>query len=224
MEKVVLDLGGSIIAPAEFNIEFLRRLRGLLANYIKFKKFFIVIGGGAVCRKYIASARQLGVVSKKNLDELGISATRLNAEFFRVLMGNAAEPEIFLSPVNIQASSKRIIVGGGWKPGFSTDYVSLRLAIEQNIKTVVVLTNVDYVYDKDPNKFANAKKILRMSWTEMRKLIGDKWVPGAKLPLDPLACKIGEQAKLRVVFMNGKKLSNFEKFLRSEKFVGTIIG
>ncbi|NQT49231.1 UMP kinase [Candidatus Kuenenbacteria bacterium] len=223
MKKFVLDLGGSIVAPEKFDTEFLQKMRSLLLRHITDSQFFVVIGGGYVCRKYLQGAKSVTSLEPSDLDWLGIQATRLNAKFFQTIIGDAACSEIFLDPNEMPKTDKKIIVGGGWEPGNSTDYVATVIAKNQQVDTLVVLTNVTHVYDKDPNKFDDAEQFDDMTWSELKAIIGDEWIPGAKLPLDPLACQLAEKAGLKVVVMHGENIDNFEKFLNGEDFVGTTI-
>jgi uridylate kinase len=118
---------------------------------------------------------------------------------------------------------KKILLAAGWKPGCSTDYDAVLLAENFGIKKLVNLTNIDYVYDKDPRKFKDAKKIEKISWKDFIKIVGDKWDPGLNAPFDPIASKESEKIGLEVAIINGKNLNNFEKYLNDEQFIGTII-
>ena len=63
---------------------------------------------------------------------------------------------------------KIVIFGGGTgKPFFSTDTGASLRAIDIGADVIVKLTNVDGVYDKDPNKFDNAVKYDRVSFDEV---------------------------------------------------------
>jgi uridylate kinase len=115
------------------------------------------------------------------------------------------------------------MVAGGWKPGWSTDYVATMIAQEYDASTIINLSNIDFVYDKDPKKFKNAKKLTEIDWTGFKKLVGDKWDPGLIMPFDPIASQKAEKLHLEVAIMNGKKLDNLEKYLDTGKFTGTII-
>jgi len=85
------------------------------------------------------------------------------------------------------------------------------------------MTNVSYVYDKDPEEYRDAKPLKEISWKNFRKIIGDKWDPGLSLPFDPVASKLAQKLKLKVIILKGTNLKNVDKFLRGKKFEGTII-
>ena len=115
------------------------------------------------------------------------------------------------------------MAAAGWRPGFSTDYDAIILAKYMNIKQVINLSNIDFVYDKDPKKFPDAKKIEKISWKDFRKIVGDKWDPGMNAPFDPIASKIAQEENIEVAIMNGKDLTNLENYLNGKEFKGTVI-
>jgi uridylate kinase len=148
----------------------------------------------------------------------------LNAELLRLVLGDICEKKIIEDPTKPIKASKHIILAGGWKPGWSTDYDAVLLAENVKARTVVNLTNVDYVYDKDPRTNPNAKSFEKLSWAEYKKIIGGEWKPGLHTPFDPIAAKEAERAKLKVIILNGADLANFERYLNGKEFKGTVIG
>ena len=223
-ETFVISMGGSLIVPEEIDVDFVRDFRKLILSQVeKGKKFVIITGGGKVCRKYQDAAKQVKELDSSELDWLGIYSTRLNAEFIKILFGDLAEKEIIVDPTLPVNMTKSIVFGGGWKPGWSTDYDAVLLGEQLQAKKVINLSNIDYAYDKDPKKYPDAKKIEKISWAEYRKLIPAEWDPGLSTPFDPIASKIAEEANLEVVILNGKNISNFENCLDGKEFIGTTI-
>jgi uridylate kinase len=224
METIVISLGGSLIIPDEIDVDFLEDFKRLILSHTeKGKKFVIITGGGKICRRYQDVLKKIEKPSSEDLDWLGIYSTRFNAEFVKILFRDLAEPEIIVDPTLPIKLSKSIIVGGGWKPGWSTDYVAVVLGKQLGAKKVINLSNTDYVYDSDPKTNINAKKIERISWAEYRKLIPAEWNPGLNSPFDPIASKMAEEEGMEVVIMNGKMIDNLAKCLAGENFTGTII-
>ena len=84
------------------------------------------------------------------------------------------------------------------------------------------MSNVDYVYDKDPRKYKDSKKIEKINWQNFSKLITNKWKAGMNVPFDPVAAKEAKNLKIRVKII-GKDLKNLENLLNGKKFRGTII-
>jgi len=210
------------------NVRFLTVFNRFIRKQLRENKnwqFFIVVGGGKIARQYRDAGKSaLGKeLIPEVLDWLGIHATRLNAQLLRTIFRGEANPEIIKNPTVRMSSKKNIIVGSGWKPGWSTDYVATMMAREYGVKIIINLSNIDYVYDKDPRKYQDAKIKLQMTWPEFRKLVGNIWSPGLNAPFDPVAAKKSEELGLEVIIMNGQKMKNLENYLDGKKFKGTVI-
>ncbi len=226
MSYKVLSVGGSIIIPKTgFDTVFLKKFFALILNRVKAgDRFVLVIGGGATCRQYQNAARAVAGLSDAKLDWLGCASTWFNAEFVRLLFGSYAYKTIVTNPTEKLTTEKPIIIAGAWKPGSSTDKEAVLLAKTFGAKEVINLSNIDYVFDKDPNKFSDAKKIEKISWKDFRKnIVGYKWVPGANVPFDPIASGLAEKNKLTVKIVNGKNLVEVKNVLGGKKFKGTTI-
>lgn len=224
-ELIVISLGGSIIVPDKIDYKFLKKFQELILKYIKEgKRFIIVAGGGRTARLYQEAAKKVGVVNLEDLDWLGIHATRLNAHLIRTIFINHAHPRINTNPQRIFDFKEPILVAAGWKPGWSTDYDAALLAKGYGVKKVANLSNIDYVYDKDPKNFKDAKAIKKIDWHSFMDLLGENWGPGSSLPFDPVASRLARKTGLQVAVLNGAKLKNFEKYLKGDKFRGTVIG
>ena len=111
----------------------------------------------------------------------------------------------------------------GWKPGCSTDFDAIKFAELYGADTVINLSNISHIYDSDPKKNKKAKKLQNVSWKEMRKIVGNKWIPGANLPFDPIACKEGEHLGIKVLFAKGTDLKEVDNAIEDKKIVGTVI-
>ncbi len=221
----VLSLGGSLIVPdGEVDYKFIKKFREFILKRIKKgNKFIIVCGGGGLNKRYNEAAKKIRKMSDDELDWIGIYATRYNAHFIRILFENSAYAEIAINPDKRFRTKKPIIVGAGYKPGWSTDYDAVHLAKSYGAKFVINLSNIDYAYDKDPKKYRNAKPIKNTGWEDFRKIVGDKWEPRMNKPFDPIASREAQKLGLKVVILNGRKLKNLENFLDGKKFIGTVI-
>ncbi|KKR79588.1 MAG: hypothetical protein UU24_C0005G0006 [Candidatus Nomurabacteria bacterium GW2011_GWA2_40_9] len=223
-ETIIISLGGSLIIPEEIDKDFLKKFKSLILSHVeKGKKFVIITGGGKICRKYQDVIKNLKKINDSELDWLGIYSTRFNAEFIKILFGELAEQEIILDPTIPIFSNKPIILSGGWKPGWSTDYVAVMLGRQLGSKKIINLSNTDYVYDADPKINPDAKKIEKISWADYRALIPAEWNPGLNSPFDPIASKMAQEHGLEVAIMNGKPIENLANYLDGKEFLGTTI-
>lgn len=221
-KSVVISLGGSMLVPDKINIGYLKQFRKFIVKHCLNIKFYIVVGGGRTCRVYQEAARRCRKVNDNDLDLIGIRSTHLNAELVRSALGKICGKEIFLSPDDLPNEKKNVFVGGGWRPGSSTDLVAVYLTAKLKADVMINLSNVDYIYDRDPHRDrGTAKPIKRIDWKNFRIIMGTKWMPGSHKPFDPSACNLAERKKIKVVFLNGAKLRNLENFMHNRKFIGT---
>lgn len=225
IETIVISLGGSVIITDEIQIDFLKKFKALILKLLKKNyRFVIVTGGGKICRKYQAAAGKIAQINNEQKDKLGIQATRFNAFLIKTIFGKTAYPEILDNPyIKIKDSNYKIFLAAGWKPGSSTDYDALLQAKRFKAKKIINASNVDYIYDKDVNKFKTAKPFKNLTWQEYKKIIGGKWVAGLNLPFDPMAAKLAAKEKMTVFFVKATDLRSFENALTNKKFKGTII-
>lgn len=221
---IIISLGGSLIVPENIDTIFLKEFIKTISEYAdKGFRFLIITGGGRVARNYTLVAKEINNPSNDDLDYIGIATTRLNAELIRVSFGDYAHSQIILDPEIIPESNKPVIVGGGWKPGNSSDLAAVIAAKTLGSKQVINLSNIDYAYDKDPKKFPDAVKIEQSSWADFRKILPTEWGPGLNVPFDPIAAKKAEELGLEIVIMNGKNIENLKKYLDGQEFIGSII-
>ena len=223
-QTIIISLGGSIVAPDEINIKFLKDFRKLILRQVKLrKKFVIIVGGGKICRDYQNAAQKVCKLSTEQLDWIGIHSTHLNASLVREIFGDEANEKIIKDLKTLPKFKKQIIIGAGTKPGWSTDYDSVFLAKKYKAKIVANLSNIEYVYNKDPKKFKDVKPLKNICWSDFLKIVGRKWKAGMNAPFDPIASRLAKKIGLKAVFLKGTNLKNFEKFLKGEKFKGTTI-
>ena len=223
-KRIVISLGGSIIFSDGVDVNFLKDFVTTIKEYVAMGfKFSIITGGGIICRQYNNSLKEIVIPSFEDLDWLGIAVTRLNAEFIRICFEDLAYEKVILDPDNIPDTDKPILVGGGWRPGNSSDLAAVHSAKSIEAKKVVNLSNIDFVYNTDPKNNPDAFIIKEINWSEFRKLLPEKWRPGLSSPFDPIAAKEAESFGLEVVIMNGRNIENLKDYLDGKDFIGTII-
>ncbi len=221
---VIMSLGGSIIVPDDIDVAFLRKFRRLILKHVsKGRRFIIITGGGKICRKYQKAAGRVTRLTDEDLDWLGIHATRFNAHLMRTVFRGYAHPRVIKNPSEELSFRESILIGAGWKPGCSTDFDAVLMAKNFRAGKLVNLSNVKYVCDKDPKCHKDAKPVKEMTWEAFRKIVGDRWDPGANLPFDPLAAREAQKMRLEVAIMDGKDIRNLDNYLSGRKFRGTVI-
>lgn len=228
-DKIVISLGGSLIVPSSgIDITFLKNFNKFIRDQIKDhpeRQFFIVAGGGQTTRQYQDAATNVvgHALEPDDLDWLGIHATRLNAHLIKTVFGDIAHPFILKHYEIIRKVSEPVVIGSGWKPGWSTDFCAAMICEDYSVKTVVNMSNIDMAYTDDPRTNPNAKPIKKITWKEFRKIVGDEWIPGMNMPYDPIASKKAQELGLKVLILKGNNFENLENYFEGKEFVGTTI-
>jgi len=225
MKNIVLSIGGSILLTDHGDVEYIKRLAGLLEGVSSKTKLFVVVGGGRLAREYIAIARRLGS-DETYLDEIGIMATRMNAMLLISALKDMSNPMPY-SNVETALEHKdmfKVIVMCGTNPQQTTDAVAASLAERLDAAVFINATAVDGVYDKDPKKDRKAKMFKNMTYDGLDGLVsGSLTGAGSHAPMDAQASRIIKRAKIRTYVLNGRDLPNFENALIGKAFKGTII-
>ena len=242
----VIKFGGSRLRPKEKEVDesCVRFLIDLAKNHSE-NKFLFIIGGGALAREL--QKEGLGELNElydpdqdlleQGKDLLGIKATRENGrlliERFQKENINIC-PKLLIDPTAGLPGEFQIYIAGGWKPGWSTDYVAMKFAQKYNSKKVIKVSDFSYVKDISPlelkdlkeeeinNKLGQTKNLKDITWKKIADLVGTKWIPGLHTPLDPLAAALGLKNQHITLYIVPE--NQIESILQNDKGVkGTII-
>jgi len=222
---IVISLGGSLIIPDKINIKFLENFKKIILKNSKKYKFVIVCGGGSIARKYI-SALESQKINLKFQSFSGISATRMNARFMNYFFNKDVERGIphKMRTLKKYLKKQEIIFCGAleYKPNQTSDSTAAKIA--KNFKTSFInLTNVSGLYNKNPEKYKDAKLISNISWSDFNKIANKiKFNPGQHFVLDQTASKIIMENKI-TTYILGKDIKQLENLLKKKKFKGTLI-
>ena len=184
----------------------------------------IVCGGGNFLR-----GRDAHEMDRETADYVGMMATIMNSLVLKDMFNQIGcevynQSGLYVSIIDKVDSVKareeldkgKIIVfgGGTGKPFFSTDTGASLRAIDIGADMIIKLTNVDGVYDKDPNKYEDAKMYNRISYQEVL----DK-----KLSvMDMEAIEMCMKNKIKIVVMNINTKDGIKRVLQNED-IGTIV-
>jgi uridylate kinase len=222
IDRVLLKISGKIINPE--NAELIGRYALVVSKLVdEGYRVAVVVGGGPYARSYIKCARALGL-SNAQADMVGIEVSRVNALLLAYALGERAYVPI---PRNIEEveeawSTRKVVVVGGLQPGQSTAAVAAIVAETLGIKRILYATDVEGVYDRDPRKFPNVKKLDSIAVDELAKVLSQKFEAGGYELLDPLAMQVVKRSCIEVIVFNGYNIENVMKAARGEA-VGTLI-
>jgi uridylate kinase len=196
-KRIVIKLSGRIFGMD--NVKVLKDYATFLVKISKICQPIIIAGGGTIARHYISHARSFGA-DESTLDELGIEISRLNAKLLIYALGNKAylHPPTTLQEVRHAVDDGLIVVAGGLHPGQSTNGTAALIAEKIKAEQFLNATDVDGVYDMDPNKFKKAKKFKRIELKNLKNiLVHEDSVAGGYDLMDIVALKIIERSKIK---------------------------
>ena len=183
----------------------------------------MVTGGGKPARTYQAGIKTFFPESQVDADWIGIRVTILNAHLLKLILKAHVDGELVTDPNVKYDWNTPILIGAGYEPGHSTDYDAVCLANTYNVKKIINLSNIDYVYDSDPRTNPHAKKIEKMEWEEFLNVIPKEWSPGLNSPFDPTAARLAKDSEIEVAMINGDHLDRLAECIEGKEFIGTKI-
>ena len=230
--RVLLKVSGeSLAGPDKFGIDVstIQTLAGQIREIHKLGvEIAIVIGGGNIFRGIKASSEGM---DRATADYMGMMATVINGlamqdflekEGLITRLQTAIEiksvAESFIRRKAIRHLEKKrvvILAGGTGNPYFTTDTTSALRAVELSVDVVFKLTNVDGVYEDDPQTNAKARKYSYLSYMEaLSKRLKIMDSTAFSLCMD-------NEMPIQVFDIQGK--DNLKKAVEGE-LIGTIIG
>ena len=172
-KRVMLKISGEALSGANgfgFDFEVVGRIAREVKTLVDMGvEVGLVVGGGNIWRGRTGEG-----MDRTTADHMGMLATCINALALQdalegigvmtrvqtaIEMKEIAEPFIRRRAVRHLEKGRVVIFGAGsGNPYFSTDTAAALRAAEIEADVILLAKNVDGVYDKDPNKFADAKK------------------------------------------------------------------
>jgi uridylate kinase len=229
--RILLKIGGEALAGEDgFGIDPIKAThiaKRLKAVHEMDVDVAIVIGAGNLWRG--RRGKHAGM-DRATADYMGMLATVMNAlalmdAFERIdvvtrvqsaiEMRTVAEPYIRRRAIRHLEKNRVVIFGGGTgNPYFSTDTAAALRAMEIEADVLIKATKVDGVYDKDPQKFNDAKKFAHLTYIDTlnRRLE----------VMDSTAVSLCMENKLPILVLNLWDEDALPKALRGEH-IGTLV-
>ena len=200
-ERVVIKLSGKVFGD-NAAID-LKKYASMLAEIGGKVQPVIVAGGGKIARHYIEIARQFDL-DEASLDIMGIEVSRLNAKLVIAALGERAYASVpkNLEEVDSAAATGRIVCTGGLHPGQSTNATAALIAEKIKASRFLNATDVDGIYDSDPNKNRGAKMFKEITVKKCLEILGsENSAAGAYDLMDIVALKVIERSKIPTVVL-----------------------
>jgi len=219
-KRIVVKLSGQV-----FSMDETKKLKDYATFFVKKSKTHqpIIVAGGKIARYFISHARSSGA-DESTLDELGNEISRLNAKLLIYALKDKAypHPPTTLAEVKIAVDSGLIVVAGGLHPGQSTNGTAALIAEKVNATEFLNATDVDGIYDSDPNKNKKAKKFLQIDIKVLRSmLVREDSMAGGYDLMDIVALKVIERSKIKTKIFKAN-IKTIESAMNGQR-VGTEI-
>lgn len=120
-----------------------------------------------------------------------------------------------LAEKHLQKGRVVIVAGGTARPYVTHDTAGVSFALELDCEVVIKATRVDGVYDKDPEKHADAQKLDRVGFQ-------DALADNAIKVMDKAALGLAMEQQKPIIVFNPMKPDNLSKIVQRES-VGTYI-
>lgn len=187
----------------------------------------IVIGGGNIYRGVSAAAAGM---DRTTADYMGMLATAINSIALQhflekhglvtrvqsaLELNRVAEPYIQRRALrHLEKGRVVIFAAGTGNPYFTTDTAASLRALEINADIILKATKVNGVYDKDPNKFKDAKMFKSLKY--MQVLEKELEI------MDSTAISLCKDNKIPICVFNLFQKNNIKKIVMGKK-VGTTV-
>jgi uridylate kinase len=231
--RLLLKLSGEQLAgdsPRGFDVERAQWIANEIKKMLPKTEVVIIVGAGNFVRgNFFRDSTNIRPVTADNMGMLGtiINAIALADVFNSEGLATAALSNVETNQVIDQYTYRRalshlakqrvVIIGGGTgRPFFTTDTSALNLAIELDCDIVAKATKVDGVFDTDPEKNPDAKKLESVSFD---RAVEDD----AIRVMDKAALALAADHQKPIVVFELLKEGNIAKLARGES-VGTKIG
>lgn len=231
-KRVVLKLSGEALRENGSEDNISPEIVEAIAHQIKAAhqtglEIAIVVGGGNFWRGAAAAGRGM---DRATADYVGMLATVMNSLALQSMLEAVGVPtrvqsaiemknvaETFIRRVAIRHLEKgRVVIfgAGTGNPFFTTDTTSALRASEMGADVIFKATNVDGVYDKDPNKHSDAVRYETVTFNEALT---------QKLKvMDGTAFTLCQDNSIPIVVFDMTKPGNIQRALTGEE-IGTVV-
>ncbi len=228
-KRVMLKISGEALSGANgfgFDFDIVGRIAKEVKTLVDMDvEVGLVVGGGNIWRGRTGEG-----MDRTTADHMGMLATCINALALQdalegigvktrvqtaIEMKEIAEPFIRRRAVRHLEKGRVVIFGAGsGNPYFSTDTAAALRAAEIEADVILLAKNVDGVYDKDPHKFADAKKYDKLTYMEV--------IEQGLQVMDTTATTLCMDNNIPILVFGISEEGNIKKVMEGEK-IGTIV-
>ena len=214
--SIVLKIGGSVIYDNSLNVNQVL-FDKLKEWYFRKKDYYqnivIVVGGGSLSRDLQEKISQY-IGGEEYLHSIGMSVTQTNANLVRAYIGDSdiIVPQKLGEAYELLVDGKKnTIVCGGLKVGWSTDMDAAVFADILKESRVIKISDINYIYDRDPSEVEDVEVIKDMTWDEYFKLFGIQedsiHDPNESIPVDVECARFCKGKEISFWICGGERIA-----------------
>ncbi len=229
-KRIMLKLSGEVFSgPKDYGLDkpTLTDIAGQIAEVSKLCEVVVVVGGGNIWR--YRDTKDSGI-ERTASDAIGMLATIMNSVALQSALESIGVETRVLSAIGIPQLAEQFIkrralrhiekgrivicAGGTGNPYFTTDSAAALRALELTCDVLLKGTNVDGIYDKDPNKFKDAVKYEELTY--------QKALEAHLQVMDQAAFSLCQEQALPIVVFNFQAKGNLLRAAKGDK-IGTVV-
>lgn len=228
--RVLLKLSGEILAGgAHFGLDY-EAIKGICEEIVEVAKkgvaISMVVGGGNIIR-----GAQTISVERAQADYMGMLGTVINALALQDALERLGQPTRVQSAIEMKQVAEPVIrrrairhlekgrivifAAGTGSPYFSTDTTAALRASEIGAECLIKATKVDGIYDKDPEKYPNAKRLTKLTYMDALRM-------QLKI-MDAAAFSLCKENKIPIIVFDVHKKGNLRKLLIEGEEIGSTV-
>lgn len=229
-KRVLLKLSGEILAGgAHFGLDY-DAIQGICEQIVEVADYGIeismVVGGGNIIR-----GAQTVSIERAQADYMGMLGTVINALALQDTLERLGRATRVQSAIEMRQVAETVIrrrairhlekgrivifAAGTGSPYFSTDTTAALRASEIGADCVLKATKVDGIYDKDPEKFSDAKRLKHVSYMDALQM--------QLKVMDAAAFSLCQENKIPIIVFDTLKKGNLKKLLVDGCDIGSIV-
>ena len=231
-KRILIKISGEQLAGEyEFGVD--PKIANFLAQEIKKvvkagHQLIVVVGGGNMVRGAEVAGNG---IKRVTADQMGMLSGLINSMCLTDIFESNGIQTRCLSNIyaeqvaesfsfrraekHLEAGRVVIVAGGTARPYFTHDTAAVSFALELEAEVVLKATKVDGVYDKDPIKYKEAKKLEHITF--------DEAISNSQIKvMDKAALGLALEQKVPIVVFNPIKKDNILKVAEGD-IVGTLI-
>ena len=226
--RVLLKLSGEILAgDAHFGLDY--KLSGICERSSSAQErvaISMVVGGGNIIR-----GSQTVSVERAQADYMGMLGTVINALALQDALERLGQPTRVQSAIEMKQVAETVIrrrairhlekgrivifAAGTGSPYFSTDTTAALRASEIGAECLIKATKVDGIYDKDPEKYPDAKRLPKLTYMDALRM--------QLKVMDAAAFSLCQENKIPIIVFDVNKKGNLRKLLLEGEEIGSVV-